>query len=233
MRRDAATVGLLTEAFGKGASVTTLLRMVTDGFGPDEFGLSSALPDAADRILRRTAMNLETRFAATCEQLFEDHRATLEALAAHGEPLPAALRLPAELALARRLESEVARHAGSSDPSAYHEAVAIARQAKTAGLRLEAPQTRVLLEGLTLEAVTEAVAAPAEIRMRGQAGGGDPGEAAQRALGLLQLATELGIGMNVDRAQELVYEALAPLDGDVSSSAPAVLLLGAALGLAI
>jgi hypothetical protein len=131
-RRDAATVGLLTEAFAKGASVTTLLRMVTDGFGPDEFGLSSALPDAADRILRRTAMNLETRFAATCEQLFEDHRATLEALAAHGEPLPAALRLPAELALARRLESEVARHAGSSDPSAYHEAVAIARQAKSA-----------------------------------------------------------------------------------------------------
>jgi hypothetical protein len=77
------------------------------------------------------------------------------------------------------------------------------------------------------------VAALAEARMRRHADRGDPGEPAQRALGLLQLATELGIGMNVDRAQELVYAALAPPDGDTSSAAPAILLLGAALGLAI
>jgi hypothetical protein len=228
-RRDPNTAGLLVEAFDKGAPVTTLLRMMTDGFGPGEFGLAAALPDAAEQILGRTANALEDRFAGVWDQLFEDNRAMLEAMSAHGEPLPAALRLPGELALARRLDTEVARQGGSSDPSSYRRAVSIARQARAAGLELDTPRTRALLEQLILDSVADAVGA-LEAARGGLAA--DPDGPAERALGLLALSTDLGVGLNIDRAQELVYEALAG-DGEARAAPPTFSLLAVALGLAV
>lgn len=230
-RRDPDTAALLVEAFDKGAPVTTLLRMLTDAFGPGEFGLAAALPDAAEQILGRTASALEDRFAAVWDQLFEDHRALLEAMAAHGRPLPAALRLPGELALARRLDIEVTGQGGSTDPSSYRRAVSIARQARASGLELDTPRTRAVLEQLIRDAVTEAVRA----LEAGRAGiPSDPDGPAERALGLVALGTDLGLGrgLDLDRAQELVYDALAP-DGEARAAPPTVSLLAVALGLAV
>jgi alpha-amylase/alpha-mannosidase (GH57 family) len=228
-RRDPNTAGLLIEAFDKGAPVTTLLRMMTDGFGPREFGLAAALPDGAEQILGRTASALEDRFAAVWDQLFEDNRAMLEAMSAHGEPLPAALRLPGELALARRLDTEVARQGGSSDPSSYRRAVGIAHQARAAGLELDTPRTRALLEQLILDSVTEAVGALAAARSGLAA---DPEGPAERALGLVALSADLGVGLNTDRAQELLYDALVP-EVATQGAPPTFSLLAVALGLAV
>ena len=86
--------------------MTTLLRLVSDGFGPREFGLGSALPDAAEQILESAARTLTDRFTGAYDQLFSDHRPTLTALAAAGYQLPPELRAPAELALARRLDGD-------------------------------------------------------------------------------------------------------------------------------
>ncbi|HLK42455.1 MAG TPA: hypothetical protein VKV34_03865, partial [Thermoleophilia bacterium] len=189
----------------------------------------AALPDAAEQILGRTASALEDRFAAVWDQLFEDHRAMLEAMAARGQSLPPALRLPGELALARRLDIEVAGQGGSTDPSSYRRAVSIARQARGAGLELETPRSRAILEQLILDAVTDAVRA----LEAGRAGiPADPDGPAERALGLLALRSDLGIGLNVDRAQELVYEVLAP-NGDARPAPPTLSLLAVALGLAV
>jgi alpha-amylase/alpha-mannosidase (GH57 family) len=191
-RHDADAPALLRQAFDQGAPVTTLLRMVSSGFGPREFGLQSVLPDAADEILQGAARELADRFAVAYERLFADHRARLLALAAAGYELPPELRAPAELSLARRFEAEVAAQAGSSDPAAYAEAVAVARQAKAEGYRIDTPGALRTVERLLTDAVERAV-------VDGDVDG---------ALALLDLARDLDLRPDLEAAQEVVYEAL-------------------------
>ena len=197
--RDAASFERVREAFSGDAPVTTLLRLVSEEFGPEEFGLSSALPDAADQILQSAARTLADRFAGAYERLYADHRPTLKTLAAAGYVLPPELRAPAELALARRLEGEVAAHAGSLDPADYEQAIAIAREAKASGYSLDTPAARATLERLVLVAVERAAHDP---------------EMIDAALTALALANELGINFSLERSQEVVAEALAARPDD-------------------
>lgn len=190
---DSAEIQRLQEAFEGDAPVTTLLRLVSDGFGPREFGLGSALPDAAEQILHTAARALTDRFTGAFDQLFSDHRPTLTALAAAGYQLPPELRAPAELALARRLEAAVAAAAGSLDPDDYAGAVAAAGEARANGVTLHVPMARATLERLILHAVERAILEPAR---------------ASDVQALLALSSRLGIEPAVGRAQELVHEAL-------------------------
>jgi len=190
---DAVTFARLREAFADDAPVTTLLRLVSDGFGPGEFGLASALPDAAEQILESAALNLADRFAGSYDRLFSDHRATLTALAAAGFQLPPVLRAPAELALARRLEAAVAAAAGSLDPADYADALGVAAEARANGVRLTAPAALATLERVVLLSVERAIHEPARL---------------DEVRALLALATTLGLDPSVERAQELVYEAV-------------------------
>jgi hypothetical protein len=283
----------LREAFAGGAPLNRLLRLVTDGFGPSEFGLADALPDVAERLVANAGAALAERFADACQRLFDDHRATLESLAALGEPLPPVLRQPAELALARRFEAEVAAQAGALDPAAYQGAIAMIGQARAAGLRINTPSTLAAGERLLIEAVRLAVTAGraprggtgrqgrqrrasdvaggTQRRLRGPAAAAavaatadaaaaadpdaatDPDAAADPdaataapayaapaaavaaapaaavalAIGLLQVAAALDLSPNIDRPQELVYEAL------LAGTNPELGPLGAALGLAV
>ncbi|MDQ1444489.1 MAG: hypothetical protein QOI20_953 [Acidimicrobiaceae bacterium] len=206
-RRDHDALSILRAAFAKGAPVTTLLRMVGDGFGPGEFGLESALPDAAEQIVESAARSLADRFAAAYSRLFEDHEHTLIALARAGYQLPAELRAPGELALARRLEAEVAARGGSLDPDDYGVAIAIARQAQESGLTIDTPAARAMVARMLDRAVVAAVSDPARP------------EGAQAALAVLEVSRELGLSLDIERAQELVHHALAgagadPGDGD-------------------
>jgi hypothetical protein len=194
--RDAQDLSALQDALDADAPVTTLLRLVADRFGPHEFGLHSALPDAAEQFLESAANALADRFAREYDRLFSDNRATLAALAVAGYQLPAELRAPAELALARRLEHEVAAQAGSLEPDDYLGAAAIAREAQASGVSLDAPAARLEIERLILLAVERAIAEPSQAHIG----------AVTRALAL---ARELGLDLGVGRAQELVHEAVA------------------------
>jgi alpha-amylase/alpha-mannosidase (GH57 family) len=232
--RDDADLDRLREAFGAGAPLTTLLRLLTDGFGPREFSLTDALPDAAERLVANAAAALAERFADACQRLFDDHRATLESLAALGEPLPPVLRQPAELALARRFEAEVMAQAGSLDAASYRGAIALVDQARAAGLRIATPSTLAAGERLLAEAVAKAVAAErhtvAGARSRRRASDavlGDAQAAVDLALGLLDLAVTLDLSPRLDQPQELVYQALLERPSDELRR------LGAALGLAV
>jgi alpha-amylase/alpha-mannosidase (GH57 family) len=246
---DADDLHRLREAFVGGASLTTLLRLVTDGFGPREFGLADALPDVAERLVANAGAALAERFADACQRLFDDHRATLESLAALGEPLPPVLRQPAELALARRFEAEVAAQGGALDPAAYQGAVAIIAQARAAGLRISTPSTLAAGERLLSEAVSRAVAADQAPTVTGRGAGGrrtsdalrdgpaaptrsrpasaTAADAVALAMGLLEVAAALDLSPSIDRPQELVYEAL------LAGHNPELRQLGAALGLAV
>ncbi|MEA3075207.1 MAG: hypothetical protein QOF60_115 [Actinomycetota bacterium] len=192
--RDPEQFTALQEAFAGDAPVTTLLRLVSDGFGTKEFGLSSALPDAAEQFLHSAARSLSDRFAADYDRLFSDHRPVLTALAAAGYQLPPELRAPAELALARRLGAEVAAQAGSLDPDDYAGAIAIAREAAASGVSLDVPNVRAALERLVLGAVERALA--------------EPEDAARldAVLRVLDLADNLGVSLDLSRAQERVYD---------------------------
>jgi alpha-amylase/alpha-mannosidase (GH57 family) len=207
-RLDADAPALFRRAFDHGAPVTTLLRMLGATFGPHEFGLDAALPDAADEILQGAARELADRFAGAYERLFSDHRGRLSALAAAGYELPPELRAPAELSLARRFEHEVAAQAGSTEPAAYEGAVAIARQAKAEGYRIDTPEARHALERIVTDAVER----------------GDT----DAALALVALTRDLDLSPNLDRAQELAYERLRRGDADASWRA-----LATALNLAV
>jgi hypothetical protein len=188
----------LVEAVEEGARVSTLLRLIGEGFGPKEFGLESALPDAAEEIVRDTAEDLVDRFAVTLERLYEDNRPIIEALATAGYPLPPELRAPAELALARRLEDQIVAvgDPATSDPEAFRVAQDVVREARALHLQLATPRAAVVMSRAVQTAVDRAVVEPT-------AGHVDA------VLALLALTRDLGVAVDLDGPQEQVFAALA------------------------
>jgi hypothetical protein len=192
--RDEDDINELFDAVDRGERLTTLLRLIGERFGPEEFGLDRALPDAAEQIVAGAANVLEDRFADAFERLYGFNRRELTSLVRAGLPLPAAIRLPAELALARRLEAEITAQHGSWDPRAYDAALAAAHEAAQYGLSIDAPRARAALEQTLEAAVQRAVDGETD--------------AVTAALALRELADELGVGIDLSRPQEAVYDAL-------------------------
>lgn len=215
---DAAALAFLRGSFDHGASVTALLRLLSDGFGPGEFDLTSALPDAAEHIVEGAANTLADRFAATYERLFDDHRKTIDILAAANYPFPPELRAPSELVLARRLDAEVLAQQGSVEPSDYRRAVELAREARAAGFEVGTPRSRAVV-GRLLESATE----------RAVRGGPDAERGIDAALALLRISDDLGLAGPWERAQELVHRAMRGRASPRAELAP----LAVALGLAV
>jgi len=212
---DAAELGVLHEAFAAGERVAVLLRGIAALFAEHEFGLDSALPDAADQIVKGAARALTERFAAAYEQLFADHRPLITTLARAGFTLPPELRVPADLALARRFRTEIERDRDGADDVAYATAAQLGRDAMASGFEIDSPESRAAIERALLDAVAQTIAEPM-------------GPAVDDALALLRLVRELGLHVNVDRAQDMLYEALTN-----QPHTPALELLGVALDLAV
>ncbi|MGE0881742.1 MAG: DUF3536 domain-containing protein [Acidimicrobiia bacterium] len=212
--KDEASIERFVSAFAGGERVSALLRLLADEMGPNEFGLGSALPDATVQILESAARDLTDRFAAAFEQLIGDHQATFRALATVGFPLPAELRAPAELALARRVEADLAALEGGNGSSrlALRSAEQTLSEARLGGFNVATP------------GVVEAANAALLALVRAAISIGEGQTASVTAL--LQLARASSIPLNVDRAQELVYDALA-------GGATGLDELGLALGLAV
>jgi alpha-amylase/alpha-mannosidase (GH57 family) len=221
---DAELFTALQDAVESGERVTTLLRIIAEGFGtgpagtdgyaPREFGLESALPDAAEQLLASAAATLADRFGASYEQLYLDNRPVFSALATAGYPLPPELRAPAELALARRFEAEIAASVDGADVSAFRAARATAREARDGGFRLATPRAEATMGTTLLAAVQRAVEQPDADRV-------------DAALALLRLMRDLDLHPSLDRPQELVYDALGGPD------AARLRPLAEALGLAV
>jgi hypothetical protein len=214
--RDRASIDGLLDAVAAGERVPGLLRRVVDDFGPDELGLESALPDAADQILASIADGLTDRFADAYRRLRHDHAETLGALATAGYELPIDLRAPVELALTRELHDELAGLVDETDPDAYRVARAIAADARAEGVSVDSPGAREALGRAILRAVGTAIASADEAHI-------------EAAIGMIRLARELGVAADLDHVQEAVYDALT--SGDVGAGD--LRALGVALGLAV
>ena len=171
------------------------------GFGPGRtFDTSALLPEAAEALLDRAAAGLADHLAEAVEPfLAAAHWAGLAEAPGQvaGSPegqrgeLPPALRASAEVAIAHRLQRDLA--AGDLEA-----AVELARRARRLGLSVCASpagdEPRRAVSSIILDAVRRAVA--------------DPGETAVVALAALDLAGELGVVPDVDQAQELVFAAV-------------------------
>jgi alpha-amylase/alpha-mannosidase (GH57 family) len=213
--RDEQLFEEVARAVRSGARVSTVLRLLAEGVGPHEFGLDSALPDAADQLVASAARQLIDRFAATYEQLYADHRPRLNALMTAGYPLPPELRAPAEFALARRLEEEIASVGDDVSSDSFQAAQEIVREARQGGFQLASTRAAALMSRTLLTAVERVVEKPDDAR-------------ADVALGLLRLTRELRMSIDVDRAQEVVFGALRSGHGGDS-----LRRLGDALGIAV
>jgi alpha-amylase/alpha-mannosidase (GH57 family) len=211
---DVVDAKTMVASLERGERVTTLLRLVSERYGPDEFGIERALPDAAEEIVVDAAAALEDRFLTAIEQLYLDHRATLASLTSAGVVLADHLRRPMARALGRRLEAEIAAHGGAWEPDAYGAAADLVAEAASHGLVLDAPGVRVALGQAVLAATIRACAGE--------------GSAVEAATALLDLADALAVSIDLAAAQELVYDALSATPASEGLGA-----LGARLGLAV
>jgi hypothetical protein len=132
-----------------------------------------------------------------------------------GYPLPPELRAPAEFALARRLEEEIAGVGDDVGSDSFQAAQEIVREARQGGYQLASTRAAALMSRTLLTAVERVVEQPDDARV-------------DAALGLLRLTRELRMSIDVDRAQELVFDALRREHGG-----DCMRRLGEALGIAV
>ena len=174
------------------ASLPVLLRVAQEQFGPEEFGLEALLPEGQGQLSRRVFGDLVSRFMEEYERLYEDSRRVVERLQEIGFQPPRELRLAAEMTVGRRLERELReQRRGAGD---YRVALEIAREAARFGFPLDrAPVTRVFEQTLN-DAARSVVLRPTTDNVRS-------------ARTLIELGRELGLEANLERAQEIIYEA--------------------------
>jgi alpha-amylase/alpha-mannosidase (GH57 family) len=198
--RDETDTDDVFDACEEGLRLSSLLRLVNERFGPAEFGLERALPDAAEQIVASAVAAVEERFDDAYDRLYRFNRSEIRALVRAGLTLPPAIRLAAEEALARRLEREIFAQEGSWDSKAYSAALQTAREAESYGLTIDAPRARAVLEHTIEAAVRRALE-------------GDEA-AVDAVLGLRHLARSLGVGLDLSRPQELVYDVVVAGDDE-------------------
>jgi alpha-amylase/alpha-mannosidase (GH57 family) len=188
-----AQVALVESAFLRGL-VPGILAAVRQDFGGLEYGLEQVLPDGRERLGRAAFSDLIENLSEQTARIYQDNKHRLDLFLAAGYPLPTELRTAAEFTLSRQFEAEIRAQGQSRDPAAYSKAITLAREANELGYKLDTHESQVLFTGM----VTDAVRAAME---------GDSPERLQAAMDLLKLTKELGIGVALDRAQEIAYRA--------------------------
>jgi hypothetical protein len=176
-------------------SVPALLRLMQEEFGPADFGLEHLLPEGRQRVYEIMFGRMVGRFSEQYEYLYEENRRNIEMLQQAGFHLPEELRAAAEFTITRRLEREMQKFEQQNDPAAFRAALKIAGEVARLGYRLDRTSMRHKFEKLIVATVREAVNEPGA-------------ENYEAALALIDLAVELNLHANLERAQEIVYEVL-------------------------
>jgi alpha-amylase/alpha-mannosidase (GH57 family) len=176
----------------RAASLPVLLRVAQSEFGPEEFGLEALLPQGQGHLSRSVFGKLVARFMEEYEHLYEENRRVIERLQEIGFHPPRELRLAAELTVGLRLEREIRgqRH-GAGD---YRAAVEIARDAARYGYRIDRTSVTRVFEETVTEAARLVVTRP-------------DADCIRSARALIELGRELGLEANLERGQEIIYEA--------------------------
>lgn len=177
------------------ASLPSLLRLMRERFGDAEFGLDHLLPEDRQRAYEIVFGRMIGRFSEQYEFLYEENRRNIEMLHDAGFELPTELRAAAEFTVGRRFEAELRRLEGDPSPAAMRSAAKLADEIARLGYRVDRARIRRQVGSL----ITRAVRKASDTR--------EPDQFA-RAAELIRLAGALGLDADIERAQELVYEAL-------------------------
>jgi hypothetical protein len=164
-------------------------------FGQYDFGLEHLLPAGRQRIYEIVFGRMVGRFSEQYEYLYEESRRNIEMLQEAGFHLPEELRAAAEFTITRRLERELNNFEQHNDAASLREALRIAGEVARLGYRLERTNMRRKFENLIAETVRAAVTAPES-------------DQSSTVLSLFNLADQLSLQPNLERAQEIIYEAL-------------------------
>jgi hypothetical protein len=176
-------------------SVPSLLRLMEEEFGQYDFGLEHLLPAGRQRIYEIVFGRMVGRFSEQYEYLYEESRRNIEMLQEAGFHLPEELRAAAEFTITRRLERELNNFEQHNDAASLREALRIAGEVARLGYRLERTNMRRKFENLIAETVRAAITAPES-------------DQPSTVLSLFNLADQLSLQPNLERAQEIIYEAL-------------------------
>ena len=177
------------------SSLPRMLRLVREMFGPEEFGLEHLLAEGRQGIYEIVFGQMIARFTELYEFLYEENRRNIEMLHEAGFELPTELRAAAQFTLGRRLETELQKLERMASDATLRAAVAVADEVARLGYRVDRARTRRQVELLISREVAAAVESPVP-------------ENLEAAFELIRIAHALGLDADVDRAQEIAYEAV-------------------------
>jgi len=187
-------------------SLLTVLRIAQEELGPDAYGIEHVLPSDREAISAALFSTLRDSYAAHFEAMYADSQSTIASFRQAGLPMPPELRAAAELALGRRFEDGVATWPTEEhDPHAYRLALGIAEDARALGCKVPIEAARKKLEAALLRQLRRVASGDTSVEQTGAV------TALDAALKLLALAPRLDIELDLERAQELLHDAL--LDG--------------------
>jgi alpha-amylase/alpha-mannosidase (GH57 family) len=176
-------------------SLPTLLRLMREEFGPDEWGPEGLLPEGRQRVFDLVFGDLVGQFVDHYTRLYQANQRILEMLQDAGFDLPPELRAAAEFTLGHRFHDEIDRAGRDRDPAAYRAAVAVAEEAERRGYRLDRAAGADRFARMLAEALSAAVASPSAANFKA-------------ALDLADLARTLRLDTSFERVQEILYEAI-------------------------
>ncbi len=187
-------------------SLLTALRVAQEELGPDAYGIEHVLPSDREAISAALFSTLRDSYAAHFEAMYADSQSTIASFRQAGLPMPPELRAAAELALGRRFEDAVAAWPTEEhDAHAYRVALELAEGARSLGCKVPIEAAQKKLDAALLRQLRRVAAGDANVE---QTGAVTPLDA---ALELLSLAPRLDVELDLERAQELLHDAL--LDG--------------------
>jgi hypothetical protein len=174
--------------------MASLLQLLGRGFTGEPFGLEQALPDGRQEVVGAIFSDLNARFSEQYARLYRDHQRILEMLTEAGYELPRDLRAAAQLTLSDEIERELARAVdnggGAETFAAIRQILALAKQQQ---YQLDITAVEEHLGGVVNDTASAA------------AGSLDAADVDQLA-SWLELATDLGVEVDLSTAQEHAYD---------------------------
>ncbi len=189
---DAASVKLWDQFYN--LPLSRFLGLMAETYGNDEFGMEHLLPEGRERVFGTVYASLVDRLTSEFALLYQENRRNLEMLQHAGFPIPRELTASAEFTLSRRFTDLILQQEGSLSPAAYQEAVQVAKEAARQGLQLDLTFADRRFSELLNRAVQIAVHEASDSNLKA-------------AQGLLEVVKQMGLTPNLNRPQEILYEA--------------------------
>lgn len=175
-------------------SLARFLGLMADVFGSSEFGMEHLLPEGRKSLFESIFGKMVNRFVDQYAALYEENRRNFEMLQQAGFSVPRELTASAEFTLSRRFNDLLAGAQGARSAGAYAQALAITREAARQGLILDRSEGNKVFATIIREAVEAAVLDPAAPKV-------------QAGVEVLETAREMGLDPDLNRPQELVFDA--------------------------